>query len=372
MKKGITVFLCSTYSDLIEERRATLSAIEALKLEHESMEFFGARSEQPLDACLSEVRESNVIVVIVGHKYGSLVPGAKYSFTEAEYKEAHKHKKLCLVYMRDQNAQITFAKVEDDPEKMKALKSFKDILNERHTVSKFLHSDDLSEKVSNDLLENIELIEREEKRRRVAKNSKAAFFTQVTEIAKSAVEEGFREALILSSFQTALKNLRDKKPSLIDKVRDVVADIPFLSDSSQPWVFFSYAHSDRQSVKKVADGLRKHKVRVWIDQQELVAGDSLLNEIKYGLMQANALVFFASEASLQSEWVRHELEYFAANRLQDTKGPFIIPVLLQDVELPSFLRDVLYVDMRNGDWRDASHKIASAVKRVNLDEIKAT
>src|SRR5262245_46350783 len=84
----VRVFLCSTYSDLVQEREAVLQTLQNLELEHKSMEHFGARSERPIDVCLEEVRKSNIVVVIVGHKYGSLVEGRGVSFTETEYQEA--------------------------------------------------------------------------------------------------------------------------------------------------------------------------------------------------------------------------------------------------------------------------------------------
>src|SRR5215510_10048192 len=74
MTASFTVFVCSTFSDLSQEREAVLDAIRRLKLQHDSMEFFGARAEQPIETCLQEVRESDVLVVIVSHRYGTIVP----------------------------------------------------------------------------------------------------------------------------------------------------------------------------------------------------------------------------------------------------------------------------------------------------------
>jgi Domain of unknown function (DUF4062) len=49
----LTVFVCSTFSDLSQERDQVLDAIKRVKLQHDSMEFFGARSEQPIETCLN-------------------------------------------------------------------------------------------------------------------------------------------------------------------------------------------------------------------------------------------------------------------------------------------------------------------------------
>jgi hypothetical protein len=49
---SFTVFVCSTFSDLSQEREGVLDAIRRLKLQHDSMEFFGARAEQPIERVL--------------------------------------------------------------------------------------------------------------------------------------------------------------------------------------------------------------------------------------------------------------------------------------------------------------------------------
>ena len=41
MNSSLTVFVCSTYNDLAEERNAVLDAIRRLQLQHDFMEFFG-------------------------------------------------------------------------------------------------------------------------------------------------------------------------------------------------------------------------------------------------------------------------------------------------------------------------------------------
>src|SRR6202161_3095849 len=80
MSAPFTVFLCSTFDDLEQEREAVLDAILRVQQRHNAMEFFGARPGRPLDVCLEEVRRSDLLVVIVGEKYGSLPPGMGISF----------------------------------------------------------------------------------------------------------------------------------------------------------------------------------------------------------------------------------------------------------------------------------------------------
>src|ERR1700731_7622 len=65
VKRNLTIFLCSTFADLAEERQAVLDAVRKLQLQHDSMEFFGARPGAPIETCLAEVRKSDILVVIV-------------------------------------------------------------------------------------------------------------------------------------------------------------------------------------------------------------------------------------------------------------------------------------------------------------------
>jgi hypothetical protein len=84
MSGTFTIFVCSTFDDLEPEREGVLDAIRRVQQRHSAMEFFGAGEAQPIETCLAEVRESDLLVVIVGLKYGSLVPGMGVSYSQAE------------------------------------------------------------------------------------------------------------------------------------------------------------------------------------------------------------------------------------------------------------------------------------------------
>jgi hypothetical protein len=151
MRASLKVFVCSTYSDLTEEREAVMNAIRRLQHQHDSMEYFGARPDLPIQTCLKAVRRSDILVVIVGHRYGSMVPETEVSFTEAEYTEGFRLGKPCLVYIRDEEVPILPKYIEKDPNKDLLLNKFKETLTARHTVAFFRNSHDLSSSVTADL-----------------------------------------------------------------------------------------------------------------------------------------------------------------------------------------------------------------------------
>jgi len=125
---------------------------------HQSMEFFGARPERPIETCLDEVRKSQVLVVIVGGRYGSLVPNWGISYSEAEYQEAYRLSIPCLVYFRGA-VEPSDEHSEHDPTKAALLERWKQTLRERHTCAEFKRAGELALQVSIDVSRVIKKIE---------------------------------------------------------------------------------------------------------------------------------------------------------------------------------------------------------------------
>lgn len=86
-----TVFLSSVMGELVEERRALASALEASGFTVRWFEEFGGRDDNAEEAYLSEVRAASLYLGLLGDSYGSMLasdPYAGYSATHAEYLEA--------------------------------------------------------------------------------------------------------------------------------------------------------------------------------------------------------------------------------------------------------------------------------------------
>jgi tetratricopeptide (TPR) repeat protein len=84
------VFLSSTYTDLIEHRKAAHDALEQLGLHVIWMEAFGARPVESTKACLDEVEVCELFVGIYAHRYGYIPDGKDISITEQEFDHAKK------------------------------------------------------------------------------------------------------------------------------------------------------------------------------------------------------------------------------------------------------------------------------------------
>jgi hypothetical protein len=189
VKRNLTIFVCSTFADLAEEREAVLDAVRKLQLQHDSMEFFGARPGMPIKTCLAEVRASDILVVIVGHRYGSLVPGLGVSFSEAEYEEGFRLRKPCLVYTLDENVPVLPKNIERDPDKFRQLDRWRSLLRERHTIAHFTDSHDLAVRVAADLARTMQALEDSEQARPEALSELQAELNRTREELEGAREE---------------------------------------------------------------------------------------------------------------------------------------------------------------------------------------
>jgi hypothetical protein len=161
MSSPLHVFVCGTYSDLSAERGAVLDALQQLQVMHQSMEFFGARPERPIETCLGEVRRSQLLVVIVGQRYGSLVPGLGISYSEAEYEEAVRLSIPCLIYLQD--AVSITSENADDASKALMLERWKRTLRERHTYAEFKQASQLALRVAIDVPRAIRGLEEQDR-----------------------------------------------------------------------------------------------------------------------------------------------------------------------------------------------------------------
>src|SRR5213083_1249204 len=99
----INFFICSTYVDLRAYRDAVIKEIRSHAGVINAQEFFGARDQKPLHTCLEEVDKSNVFVLFLGPRYGSVDPDSQRSFVESEYERARQRKIPIFAYIIDKS-----------------------------------------------------------------------------------------------------------------------------------------------------------------------------------------------------------------------------------------------------------------------------
>ena len=130
-----------------------------------------------------------------------------------------------------------------------------------------------------------------------------------------------------------------------------MAQSPKNTDS--PSVFLSHSSNDKDFVRKLTGRLRESKVNVWLDENELNIGDSLTGEVGSAVYECEFFAVVLSKNSMASNWVQTELQN-ALQREIDEKRVVVLPILLEEIELPTFLRGKLRADFTSEEKFEAS------------------
>ena len=132
--------------------------------------------------------------------------------------------------------------------------------------------------------------------------------------------------------------------------------------TSKKKIFISYSHEDREFAEQLATALHSAGEEVWWDQWEILGGDSLIQKIfEEGLAQAAAFVVVLSSESVKSKWVRQELDVATVRKIEGVTR--IIPVVRDNVKIPSALRALLWIDMRQ-NFEDGVRRIINSVHGI--------
>jgi hypothetical protein len=108
-------------------------------------------------------------------------------------------------------------------------------------------------------------------------------------------------------------------------------------------LFLSHSHADKGFVERLAGDLCSKGIGVWMDKWEIRVGESLLIKITEGIQEAGYLGVILSKASVRSEWVRKELNTALMRELQERRV-VVLPILLEECDVPLLLRDKKYAD----------------------------
>jgi len=94
-------------------------------------------------------------------------------------------------------------------------------------------------------------------------------------------------------------------------------------------IFISYSSKDKAFAELVAAELRRANLDPWIDRDNVLAGDDVLERLGEGLKTMDLLLFVVSRDALRSEWVDRELK-FATKRAIKDREIRILPFIIDD------------------------------------------
>lgn len=343
-----TVFICGTFADLQQERRSVLEAVEALRLRHDSMEYFGARDARPLDVCLEEVRKSDVLVVIVGHRYGSLATDLGISYSEAEYRAALELNKPCYVFFKSDDVELKPREMELDPDKLRLLLAWKKALSDRHTVAVFGTPAELAVRVVAALNKVIEA----QRAAAVNVGTRASHagvrevVDGVDDLVELTLDAGYSPGIVIGAIRAALASFTSRKERL--GVRVVI-----LSGGDAAG-----------ATRVIAQALEKQGSDVWLeplDDQSVRPGHLT------GVLESAEIVLVLASSALHPEpWLMRELEAAIWRYMALPNGVAVIPVSIDNAAVPPLLRALAHVQIDTTDIAVGLGELIAAIDKYKI------
>lgn len=122
-------------------------------------------------------------------------------------------------------------------------------------------------------------------------------------------------------------------------------------DSYEFDVALSFAGEDRQLAESLANGLRDFGVRVFYDlhEQATLWGKDLYQHLQAVYRdKAKYCLIFVSQHYAKKLWTKHELRQAQARAIAEERE-YLLPLRLDDTELPGLNSTVGYIDLRKNE-----------------------
>ena len=153
-------FLSSTFIDLQDERASVAEILQGNGLNVNALDVKPATNNTSKAEILRGIRESDFVILIIGDRFGSIVPkitdSSSLSVTWWEYKKAITFGKPVIAYF--QNKEYFNSEYHDDRseklyiKKRRLFDRFKKMITEKHNPAYFADSYELAEKIQRCLI----------------------------------------------------------------------------------------------------------------------------------------------------------------------------------------------------------------------------
>ncbi|HTC48455.1 MAG TPA: TIR domain-containing protein [Candidatus Aquilonibacter sp.] len=163
-----------------------------------------------------------------------------------------------------------------------------------------------------------------------------------------------------TSLATSLDNLLEQRSRGGRSSERTASRTTQIGHLASPHVFLSYSSSDKAVAQQIASRIRENG-NVWLFEWEVKVGDSLLARIEADLKAADYILVLLSKQSIASAWFRRELTAGLTREL-DARAVTIVPVRLEDCEIPEHLVNRSGIDLR----QDVASRTSQLTERLAL------
>ena len=125
-------------------------------------------------------------------------------------------------------------------------------------------------------------------------------------------------------------------------------------------VFISHRSADLRVARRLAEDLRVLGHNVWLDDDEIRVGDSILDGMNAGLLKADFVVVCYSDVTPSGPWMDREWLSALARQL-DGLGVKLLPAKIAGSCGPAILSDIKYANF-SANWQAGLYALAAAMR----------
>jgi len=139
--------------------------------------------------------------------------------------------------------------------------------------------------------------------------------------------------------------------------------------TSKPDIFISHSSRDKAAAVRLAKTLNYCSIDVWLDDWELEVGQSLTDGIAQAMDDARYIAILITENYNQTVWTKTEYKKALA-REQKEGRTVMLPLIVGKAEIPAFLEDKLYIDLRE-EYHSGIVKLVGMVHAISKYRISS-
>lgn len=126
-------------------------------------------------------------------------------------------------------------------------------------------------------------------------------------------------------------------------------------------VFLSYDRADEPFAQALSKELTRRGLEVWRDDEEILPGDNWASTIGEALKKSHAMVVLISPKSMQSKYVRSEIQYALGELSYEER---LFPVLVEETPSVPWILSKFRILNASAGAAKVSDAIADALKQV--------
>ena len=115
--------------------------------------------------------------------------------------------------------------------------------------------------------------------------------------------------------------------------------------SNKPLVFLAFSFKDVEFAKELERILNGSNIHIWMATREIKPGDDWQLKVKEILHVCDYFLAIVSRSSNESQWTQWEFQMAIQNQ-KNLNKPIVIPILMEYVNIPNYLKHRQYVDFR--------------------------